>query len=867
MREIRGVKFVSVFDYISYDDLKTKPFSIRVLIENIVRNLKEEGMEDRFLDSVVGWKGKMDNVEEIGFKPCRVLMQDFTGVPIVVDLAAMRDKLKELGKDPKVINPKIPTHLVVDHSLQIDFFGTNDSINKNLELEFKRNVERYELLKWAQKNFSNFSVVPPGKGIIHQINLEYLAKVVIVEDGLAKYDTLVGTDSHTTMINGLGVLGWGVGGIEAESVILGQPYFMKLPEVVGVNLKGKLKSGVNATDLVLTITNLLRKVGVVDKFVEFFGEGVRKMDVETRATIANMAPEYGATMGFFAVDEQTLDYLYRTGRDEELISVVKEYTKTQGLWSDEVSYESVKFSQVVELDLSEVEPVLAGPKRPQDKVSVFAVSKEFKSYLSQVRGEINGEGKLKDGDIVIASITSCTNTSNPYVLVGAGIVAKKVVEKGLKVKPYVKTSFAPGSRVVENYLKELGLQKYLDDLGFNIVGYGCATCIGNSGPLPNWVEEEIKKNNLIVVSVLSGNRNFEGRVHPLVKANYLASPIFVVAYAVVGNIMVDIENDPIGYDSNGNSVYFKDIVPTHEEIMEYLSKIKTRQTFIESYKDIFKGTDEWEKINVQESDLFRWNEKSTYIKRPPYFDDYDPSKSYLNDIVGARVLLLLGDSITTDHISPAGSISTDSPAGRYLLESGVKKEEFNSYGSRRGNHEVMMRGTFANVRIKNLMLNGKEGGYTLVDKDGKWEETTVFDAAMYYKEKGIPTIVVAGKEYGTGSSRDWAAKGPYLLGVKAIIAESFERIHRSNLIGMGIIPLQFVDSSINSLGITGKELFNIVGLKDVKPRSILEVEMIREDKSRVRFKVMCRIDTQNELNIVKSGGIMQKSLTQYLAIS
>ncbi|MEN2998095.1 MAG: aconitate hydratase AcnA [Brevinematia bacterium] len=859
MQEIKGIKFIRVFDYLSEKELNTKPFSIRILIENVVRNLGEEGIENRFLDALINWKGSKTTTEEIGFKPCRVLMQDFTGIPIIVDLAVMRDKAKELGKDPKLINPKVPTHLVVDHSLQVDFFGESNAFEKNLELEFKRNTERYHLLKWAKKNFSNLYVVPPGKGIIHQINLEYLAKVVLVENGIAKYDTLVGTDSHTTMINGLGVLGWGVGGIEAESVILGQPYFMKLPEVVGVHMKGKIKDGVNATDIVLTITNLLRKVGVVDKFVEFFGEGARTMDVETRATIANMAPEYGATMGFFAVDENTLDYLYRTGRDKELLELIEEYTKSQGLWHHSNSYESVEFSQVVEINLEEIEPVLAGPRRPQDKVFISSVAKEFKEHLEQTKGGISESNKLRDGDIVIASITSCTNTSNPYVLVGAGIVAKKAFEKGLSVKSHVKTSFSPGSRVVEKYLKELGLQEYLDKLGFNIVGYGCATCIGNSGPLINWVEEEIRKNNLTVVSITSGNRNFEGRIHPLVKANYLASPILVVAYAIAGNIMLNLEKEPLGFDTNNSPVFLKDILPTHNEIVEYLSKIVTRETFINVYKDIFVGTKEWESMDVGESSLFCWDENSTYIRKPPYFDDYNPSRNHLEDIIGARILGVFGDSITTDHISPAGSIDENSPAGQYLLEKGVNKEDFNSYGSRRGNHEVMMRGTFANPRIKNLMLGNKEGGYTLVYKDGNWTETTIFDASMHYKQNGIPLVIIGGKEYGTGSSRDWAAKGPYLLGVKAVIAKSFERIHRSNLIGMGIIPLEPLDKNKN-LEFSGKEVINIIGLKDIKPGGIVEVEVINENGAKSSFKAKCRIDTQNELNIAKSGGIMQKVL-------
>ncbi len=861
----REIEFVNVFEYISERELRNKPYSIRVLIENVAYNLNSEGMEKRFLDLLVNW-GKSNSGEEIGFKPYRVILQDFTGVPIVVDLAAMRDKVKELGGDPKKVNPKVPVTLVVDHSLQVDFFGTRDSLAKNMKKEFERNYERYRLLKWAQRSFDNFRVVPPGKGIIHQVNLEYLASVVVVNNGKALYETLVGTDSHTTMINGLGVLGWGVGGIEAEAVMLGQPYFMKLPEVVGVNLKGKPKGGVTATDIVLTVTNILREVGVVDKFVEFFGEGVNGMDVETRATIANMAPEYGATMGFFAVSNETLDYLYRTGRSEFTLELVDKYTKHQMLFVNDFvgDYEKVEFSQVIEIDLSKIEPSLAGPKRPQDKISLFNVSDSFKSYLEKLpkkeENKATEGSNLKDGDVVIASITSCTNTSNPYVLIGAGLVAKKAFEKGLKVKPHVKTSFVPGSRVVEMYMKKSGLQKYLDELGFNIVGYGCATCIGNSGPLIDWVEEEIKSKGVIAVSVLSGNRNFEARVHPLVKANYLASPILVVAYAVAGNIMIGPKS-VIGVSKDGKEVLFEEILPTDEEIRHYLSELVSREEFISSYEEVFKGTEEWENIEVSSSDLFDWDDNSTYIKKPPYFDNFNASQSNIKAIEGARCLLVLGDSITTDHISPAGKIDPSSPAGKYLIEKGVKVEDFNSYGARRGNHEVMMRGTFANVRLRNLMVS-KEGGYTLCFLDNPPSETTVYEAAMRYIEAGIPTIVIAGSEYGTGSSRDWAAKGPYLLGVKAVIAKSFERIHRSNLIGMGIVPLQFIDGDKDTLGITGREVFNIKFKDDLKPRDFVEVEMIRENGEKVSFKVLCRIDTWNELNIVKSGGIMQKVLKE-----
>lgn len=865
MMDLGEVKFTSVFDFISESELSRKPFSIRVLIENVSRNLKEEGMEERFLEVLVNW-GRNCGEAEIGFKPCRVLMQDFTGVPIIVDLAAMRDKVRELGRDPRLINPKVPVHLVIDHSLQVDYFGEREALRKNLELEFRRNLERYELLKWAQRNFSNLKVVPPGNGIIHQINLEYIAGVVLVDGGVAKYDTLIGTDSHTTMVNGLGVLGWGVGGIEAEAVILGQPYFMKLPEVVGVHVKGKTRDNVNATDVVLFVTSLLRSVGVVDKFVEFFGEGVRGMDVETRATIANMAPEYGATMGFFAVDEKTLDYLYRTGRSRKHIELVEKYTKLQGLWCLEDSYEKVEFSQVVELRLDEVEPAIAGPGRPQDRVTLSLASENFRRYLFHYKSFSSLGRRLRDGDVVIASITSCTNTSNPYVLIEAGLLAKKAVERGLSTKPHVKTSFAPGSRVVCKYLEDLGLQKYLDELGFSIVGYGCATCIGNSGPLPEWVEEEIRSNDILAVSVISGNRNFEGRIHPLVKANYLASPALVVAYAIAGNITVNLEKEPIGYDSSGSPVYLRDIFPSSQETKSYFSKVNFRKYFENSYEGLFEGTDEWKKIDVREGDVFEWKE-SSYIRKPPYFDTYDPGKNYLTDIIGARVLLLLGDSITTDHISPAGEIDENSPAGQYLLEKGVRKEEFNSYGARRGNYEVMVRGTFANPRIRNLMLKGKEGGYTLVCKGDNWLEATVFEAGMFYKSLNIPTIVIGGKEYGTGSSRDWAAKGPYLLGVRAVIAESFERIHRSNLIGMGIVPLEFINSNRETLRITGKEIFNITGIGRVKPGGQVEVEMIREDGSREVFSVKCRIDTENELNIVRSGGIMQKVLSEILTKS
>ncbi len=859
----RQYKYVSVFDYISSNEYHKKPYSVRILIENISRNLGDEGMEENYLNSVINWDAKKvkEKVDEIGFKPIRVIMQDFTGVPIVVDLATMRDKVKELGKNPSLINPKVQVDLVIDHSLQIDFYGSPDAEGKNIKLEFQRNRERYKLLKWAQRNLKNFRVIPPGKGIIHQINLEFLSKIVFEKSGILMYDTLVGTDSHTTMINSLGVLGWGVGGIEAEAVVLGQPYLMKLPQVVGVFLKGRLREGVNATDVVLTLTNILRSFGVVDKFVEFFGPALKDMDVETRATISNMAPEYGATLSLFPVDDRTIEYLWRTGRSEDEVRIAREYTKIQGLFRENYE-ENIEFSEVVEIDLSLVEPVVAGPRRPQDKVSLGSVKTFFLKELKE-RFSKNfscEDGGLKDGDVVIASITSCTNTSNPYLLIGAGILAKKACERGLKTKNYVKTSFAPGSRVVEEYLKKLGLQRYLDELGFNIVGYGCTTCIGNSGPLPEKIEKEIKEKSLVVSAVLSGNRNFEARIHPLVKANYLASPILVVAYALAGTILIDFENEPIGFDSVGNPVFLKDIWPSEKEISEYLNSLNFREMFIEKYKNVFEGNYDWDSIEIEDSNTFVWDESSTYIKKPNYFDGYDFSGNYLEDINSARVLLLLGDSVTTDHISPAGNIPENSTAGKYLISLGVRKEDFNSYGARRGNHEVMVRGTFANVRIKNNMVS-KEGGYTILYPEGI--EMTVYEAAMEYKKRNIPVIVIGGKEYGTGSSRDWAAKGPYLLGVKAVIAESFERIHRSNLIGMGIVPLEFVGCSWKDLGIDGSEEF-FIPLSSIKPRDVIDVKMLKKDGKTEIFKALVRIDTQNELQIVKSGGIMQNVLKNLL---
>ncbi|RMA97775.1 aconitate hydratase AcnA [Hydrogenothermus marinus] len=870
-------------------NIERLPFSIRVLVENLLRNFDGKVVTEEHVKNIANWQKKYETPVEIPHHPARVLMQDFTGVPGVVDLAAMRDAAKELGIDPKKVNPLVPVDLVIDHSVQIDFFGTEDAYKKNLELEYKRNKERYQLLKWAQNAFDTLRIFPPGSGIIHQVNLEYIAQVVMEKDGVLFPDSLVGTDSHTTMINGLGVIGWGVGGIEAEAVMLGQPYYMKIPEVVGVKLTGELPEGATTTDLVLTITQKLREVGVVEKFVEYFGEGVKKLSLPDRATIANMSPEYGATMGFFPVDEETINFLKLTNR-KEAAERAEKYTKENMLFY--TGNETPEYSEVIEIDMSKVEPSLAGPARPQDRVALKDMKKTFVDLLNcnynreiddikeitafedeagkdlevgecrihkgKKVAKINLDGEevvIGDGSVVIASITSCTNTSNPSVLIGAGILAKKAVEKGLDVKPYVKTSLAPGSRVVEGYLKKAGLLEYLEKLKFNIVGFGCTTCIGNSGPLHPEIEKAIKENDLVVSAVLSGNRNFEARIHPDVKANWLASPILVVAYAIAGRTDIDLTTEPLGKDKDGNPVYLKDIWPSQDEINNILNQVLTADIFEEKYKNILDGDEYWQALEAPTGEIFEWDPKSTYIRKAPYFDGFSVEVNPPKDIKGARVLELLGDSVTTDHISPAGKIPEDYPAGRYLIEHGVKPEEFNSYGSRRGNHEVMVRGTFANVRIKNKLVAPKEGGYTL--KLPEKEEMFVYDAAVKYAEEGTPLIVLAGKEYGTGSSRDWAAKGTQLLGVKAVIVKSFERIHRSNLVGMGVLPLQFKEGEgWEELGLDGTETYEIFGIEDIAPGKELKVRATKENGEVVEFNVITRLDTVVDVEYFKNGGIL-----------
>lgn len=852
-------------------DVDNLPYSLKVLMENLLRN--EDGFtvfpED--IKAMAAWTKDKRSTREINYYPARVLMQDFTGVPAVVDLAAMRDAMKAVGGNPQKINPQVPVDLVIDHSVIVDYSASPEAFAKNMELEYERNGERYKFLKWGQKAFKNFRVVPPGTGICHQVNVEYLAQTVWTkeEDGktLAYCDTCVGTDSHTTMVNGLSVLGWGVGGIEAEAAMLGQAVTMLIPEVVGFKLHGKLKEGVTATDLVLTVTNMLRKKGVVDKFVEFFGPGLKDLTLADRATISNMAPEYGATCGFFPVDEKTIEYLRFTGRDEERVQLVEAYAKEQGFWRND-SKDPI-FTDVLELDLSTVEPSLAGPKRPQDRIALSHVAEGFKKDMVSETGykiksdDINFQQKidgadytLTHGDIMIAAITSCTNTSNPSVLIAAGLVAKKANALGLIRKPWVKTSLAPGSKVVTDYLEAAGLQTELDKLGFNLVGYGCTTCIGNSGPLRPEFSKAIKDGNLATAAVLSGNRNFEGRVSPDTKANYLASPPLVVAYAIAGNIRMDLTTEPIGKDSKGNAVYLKDIWPTSQEVHDAIAKSITPAMFKSRYSDVFRGDDFWQKVPVSESETFPWDASSTYINNPPYFKGMTKDPAPVKDIVGANVLGLFADSITTDHISPAGSFKPETPAGKYLVERGVQPKDFNQYGARRGHDEVMTRGTFANIRLKNEMVkSGKEGGYTTYIPTG--EETTIFEASMKYQKDGKPLVVVAGKEYGTGSSRDWAAKGTRLLGIKAVITESFERIHRSNLIGMGVIPLQFTNGqNRKSLNLDGSEEITIKGLVDMKPKAELTAEIKRKDGSVENVKLHSRIDTANELEYYKNSGIL-----------
>jgi len=856
------------------------PFSMKVLLENLLRFEDDRSVKKSDIEAVAKWLNDRGSAgAEIAYRPARVLMQDFTGVPAVVDLAAMRDGIKALGGDPEKINPLVPVDLVIDHSVIVDEFGNPSAFKANVDLEYQRNGERYRFLKWGQQAFQNFRVVPPGTGICHQVNLEYLAQAVWTkeEDGetVAYPDTCVGTDSHTTMVNGLGVLGWGVGGIEAEAAMLGQPVSMLLPEVVGFRLTGKIKEGVTATDLVLTVTQMLRKKGVVGKFVEFFGEGLENMTLADRATIANMGPEYGATCGFFPVDRETLNYMNTTGRDEHRIELVEAYCRAQGMWREKGAADPV-FTDILELDMGDVVPSMAGPKRPEGRIplenigSGFATSleNEYKKTTGQTtRYAVEGEDyDLGHGDVVIAAITSCTNTSNPSVLIAAGLLARNAVAKGLKTKPWVKTSLAPGSQVVAAYLESAGLQKDLDALGFNLVGFGCTTCIGNSGPLPAPISKTINEKGLIAAAVLSGNRNFEGRVSPDVQANYLASPPLVVAHALAGTVTKDLTKEPLGEDQNGNPVYLRDIWPSSQEIQEFIAKNVTRKIFSEKYADVFKGDENWQAVQVPAGQTYAWDDNSTYVQNPPYFVGMGKSAGTIGDVKGARILGLFGDKITTDHISPAGSIKAQSPAGKYLLDHGVGVADFNQYGTRRGNHEVMMRGTFANIRIRNHMLgeNGREGGYT-IHYPSK-EETSIYDAAMQYKAEGVPLVVFAGVEYGNGSSRDWAAKGTNLLGVKAVIAQSFERIHRSNLVGMGIVPFVFEEgTSWQTLGLKGDEIVTIEGLADVRPRQKVEASITYADGTVKKVPLICRIDTLDELDYMKNGGILQTVLRDLAA--
>ena len=920
-------------------DVFSQPFSIRVMLESLLRNAGGEFVSQEDVEALASWPESVGG--ELPYLPARVVMQDFTGVPAIVDLAAMRSAMQAVGGDPKKINPLVPTDLVIDHSVQVDAFGSAAALQFNAEREFERNHERYEFLKWGQQAFDNFSVVPPATGIVHQVNLEYLAKGVLVKDGVAMPDTLVGTDSHTTMINGLGVLGWGVGGIEAEAVTLGQPYYMLVPEVIGFKLTGALQEGVTATDLVLTVTQMLRAHGVVGKFVEFYGEGLSKLALPDRATIANMSPEFGATCTYFPVDAETTKYLRGTGRDEELIELVEAYYKEQGLWRTDEQPEP-RFSETLELDMDTVESSLAGPTRPQDRLSLADVKPAFRQALAEMVGldhalvsngssnghadangeatatstgeshtsddtesmeasdtpggaaDATGEGEadptsggesesdepqaepsgsitvtvdgeeiyLKHGSAVIAAITSCTNTSNPSVMMGAGLVAKKAVEKGLSVAPHVKTSLAPGSKVVTEYLQTADLLPYLEELKFDVVGYGCTTCIGNSGPLAEEITQAVEENDLVVAAVLSGNRNFEGRINPDVQANYLASPPLVVAYALAGTVDIDLSNDPLGEDSDGNPVYLKDIWPSQEEVARAIENALDPEIYKNQYANVYTGNEQWNEVDVPSGDLFEWDPDSTYIQEPSFFKDLDPDAADLKDIEGARVLVKVGDSVTTDHISPAGAIPSKMPAGKYLLEKGVESREFNSFGSRRGNHEVMVRGTFGNIRLRNQLVE-KQGGYTIHLPDG--EETTIYEASLKYEEEGVPLMVLAGKEYGSGSSRDWAAKGSFLLGVKAVIAESFERIHRSNLIGMGVLPVQYAEGeNAESLGLTGHESFDITGLADLEPGKELTVKATSDDGDTKEFKVKARVDSPVEVEYLRNGGILHTVLRQML---
>ena len=841
------------------------PKSIKVLLENLLRYEDDLSVNKNQIEAIKEWLINKKSKTEIAYRPARVLLQDYTGIPAVADLAAMREAVKEKNKDPKTINPLLSVDLVIDHSVQVDKFASKNSLKENVDIEFQRNAERYSFLKWGQQAFNNFRIIPPGTGICHQVNLEYLSKVVwtkkIENENYIFPDTLVGTDSHTTMVNGLSVLGWGVGGIEAEAGMLGQPISMLIPEVIGFEMKNELPEGTTATDLVLTVVKMLRDKGVVGKFVEFYGEGLKNLTLADRATIANMAPEYGATCGFFPIDDETLKYLRFSGRDNQTVDIVEKYAKEQGLWASN----DIVFTDTLSLDMTTVVPTISGPKRPQDKVLLTEAAQNFKKIFEKVSKKsdptvskvANEEFKIKDGDILIAAITSCTNTSNPNVLIGAGLLAKKAIEKGLKTKPWVKTSLAPGSQVVTDYLEKSGLNSYLDQLGFNLVGYGCTTCIGNSGPLPENISESVKKDNIYTVSVLSGNRNFEGRISPLVKANYLASPPLVVAYAIAGSMRVDLYKEPLGKDKDGNDVYLKDIWPSNKEIEDTLSDSLNAEMFIKRYSNVSLGPEQWQKIKTEQSSIYNWEETSTYVKKPPFFDNLSDEPEGFKEIKDARPLLILDDMVTTDHISPAGSIQKESPTGEYFMKYQILPKDYNSYGSRRGNHEVMMRGTFANIRIKNEMAPGTEGGFTKLYPEEK--VMSVYDAVVEYKKRGTDLVVIAGKEYGTGSSRDWAAKGAKLLGIKAVLAESFERIHRSNLIGMGILPLQFIDDvNRKNLILTGAELISILDIeKGINPGEHVTVKIKYKSAEVKKIKMLCRIDTKNELEYYKNGGILQ----------
>ena len=854
-------------------DINKTPYSIRVLLENVIRNADSGPATEDHIKLISSWRPDNKPSSEFPYMPGRVLLQDFTGVPVAVDIAAMRDAVSELGADASIINPIVRSDMVIDHSVQVDHFSTPDALTLNIEMEFDRNTERYQLLKWAQNAFDNFKIVPPGTGIVHQVNLEYLAEVVLSEDDvvnpLAFLDTCVGTDSHTTMVNGLGVLGWGVGGIEAEAVMLGQPYYMVVPEVVGVKLTGTLPNGSTATDLVLSIVEMLRSVGVVEKFVEFYGPGLKELTLADRATIANMAPEYGATCGFFPIDHQTLRYLKDTGRKQSVVDLVEEYSKANYFYYDESN--EPEYSTELDFDISKVIPSMAGPKRPQDKISLENISANFAEAFSDSSGRTHtieiDDQKVEFGDaaVAIAAITSCTNTSNPSVMVGAGLLARNARQKGLERKPWVKSSLAPGSTVVTRYLESAGLNQDLDYLGFNTVGYGCTTCIGNSGPLPQPVAEAVSDNDLTVAAVLSGNRNFEGRVHPQVKANYLASPMLVVAYALAGRVDVNLIEDPIGYDESGVEVFLKDIWPTQEDIANTISSCLTPEMFQEQYNEVVNGPKEWQELETSSSLNFSWDKESTYIQKPPYFDNFSETPSKRSEIADARVLVYLEDSVTTDHISPAGSIPPSAPAGQFLLGNDVPRREYNSFGSRRGNHDVMVRGTFANIRLRNKLTPEIEGDWTVHQPSE--EVMRIYDASEKYRSEDVPLIILAGKEYGTGSSRDWAAKGPMLLGVRAVIAESFERIHRSNLIGMGVLPLVFTDGqSATSLGLDGTETYDILGVANsVTPSSTIEITATSKSGAVTKFNVLTRIDTEIENAYYEHGGLLPYVLRQMMA--